>query len=188
MTLTKTRIGSLAALGIVLAAFTVDRVFLSSETTAPRQAHAASEPPPPAPKASPAPAVRTPAEPAACPGRPSAASRLKALAEAENLDGTDFRDAFVPAPSWLAQLKTPEPVVEVVVQETNEAQEFAQRHTLTAVIVIAGGGGAVVNGKTVHVGEELDGFRLVRLTPTSALFQGAKDQVEVSLPPPIGRR
>jgi hypothetical protein len=187
MTLTKTRIGSLAALGIVLAAFTVDRVFLSSETTAPRQAHAASEPSRPAPKAAPAPAVSPPAEPAAGPGRPSAVSRLKALAEVESLDGTDFRDAFVPAPAWLAQLKTPEPVVEDV-QETNEAQEFAQRHTLTAVIVIAGGGGAVVNGKTVHVGEELDGFRLVRLTPTSALFQGAKDQVEVSLPPPIGRR
>jgi hypothetical protein len=187
MTLTKTRIGSLAALGIALAAFTVDRVFLSSETTAPRQAHAASESPPPAPKAAPAPAVRAPAEPAPGPTCPSAASRLKALAEVENLDGADFRDAFVPAPAWLAQLKTPEPVVEVV-QEKNEAQEFAQRHTLTAVIVIAGGGGAVVNGKTVHVGEELDGFRLVRLTPTSALFQGAKDQVEVSLPPPIGRR
>jgi pyruvate/2-oxoglutarate dehydrogenase complex dihydrolipoamide acyltransferase (E2) component len=186
MKLTKARIGSLAALGIVLAAFAVDRVFLSSETTAPRQAHAASEPLPPAPKAAPAPAVQAPAEPAAGPARPSAASRLKALAGAENLDIADFRDAFVPAPAWLAQLKTPEPPVHV--QETDEAQEFAQRHTLTAVFVIPGGGGAIVNGKTVSVGEELDGFRLVRLSPNSALFQGAKDQVEVSLPPPTRRQ
>lgn len=43
---------------------------------------------------------------------------------------------------------------------------------------------AIVDGKPLRVGETLDGFRLIRITPCTAEFQRGRDRVTLIIPPP----
>jgi len=175
MQLSKTQKIYLALGVIAVAAFVVDRVFLGSGSRGPAPARAAADTPGPA-AAQPPPA---PAPPLAVPrsDRPSLADRLDALAKDADVDVGRMRDAFVPPPSWIAVTKSPEP--EVV--EPSAAEKFAASHTLTAVLLAGKGGCAVVNGKVIQVGQEVDGFELVSLARECAVFQGGQERVELRL-------
>ena len=183
MTLTKKHKLYLALLALAIVGFMVDRLFLSSGVASPKQAKAAPTAP-----ATVAPAVTTvvslvASTPAAGKSEASGdsaivADRLKALAKTLNLDPTEVRDAFKPSEDWTMSAPPPEPVA---ASQPKARADFARHHKLTAVLLSKAGGCAVVNGKVVEVGQELDGYRLVGLEANSATFKSADDRVELGL-------
>jgi hypothetical protein len=182
MTLSRKHKLLFAVLGVAVAALLVDWLFLRDETTGPSQAQASVNAPAVVPEAAPPdPVPEPPAAAAATPDteQPPLADRLRKVAETLGLDPTDMRDAFVPPEDWLSELKPPE----AVAPQRDLAGEFAQEHRLTSVILIGTGGSAVVDGRAIRVGQELDGFRLTRLTPGGAVFQSGDSQVELRLRP-----
>ena len=183
MTLTKKHKLYLALLALAIVGFMVDRLFLSEGVASPKQAKAA-----PAAPATVAPAVTTvqalvASTPAAGKSEASGdsaivAERLKALAKTLNLDPAEIRDAFKPAEDWTMSAPPPEPAA---APQPKARPDFARNHKLTAVLLSKGGGSAVVNGKVVEVGQELDWYKLVGLEANSATFQSADDRVELGL-------
>jgi hypothetical protein len=173
MKLSKSKVISLAALGLAVAAMLVDRLVVGPDAAAPKSAEATIASRPAAPAAPAAPATTVPAS---APIR--LADRLKVLAEAPNLDPLHARDAFVPPESWLAQPKTPETAA--AAPAADPAEKFIHEHKLTSVLTAGDGGIAMVNGKVLRVGQEVDGFKLVRLEPGCAVFRGG-DDVDVKL-------
>jgi len=182
MTLSTSHKALFAVLALAVAALLFDWIFLRGGAAGPTQANASVgaveevEPPPP---------PASPSEPPAGAGEkpdtepPPLADRLQTVARTLALDPTRMRDAFVPSEDWLSELKPPEPVA----APPDPAEGFGQRHSLSSVILMGAGGSAVVDGRAVRVGQELDGFRLLRLTPTGAIFQSGDRQVELRLRP-----
>jgi hypothetical protein len=188
MKLSKSKLALLAMLGLAVAAFLVDRFVLGtagpskaagSNEAAPKTVGAAAAGPAsaaPTPAAKPVEAVETSRPPAG----PSVADRLKALASRmPNLKGAAARDALALPASWVTTVKTPD---DPVPPATDPAGRFLQEHRLTAVLIADNGGLAIINGKPIRVGEEIDGFRLLRLAPGYAVFQFGADGIEVKLP------
>jgi hypothetical protein len=97
--------------------------------------------------------------------------RLKAVAQAQGLDGsTPVTDAFRPSPTWVPPKPDKSATPDAAPLETRE-QLFVRTHTLTAVVV-GRNGFALVDGKLLRVGQELEGFRLVSVDKKSATFAG----------------
>jgi hypothetical protein len=63
----------------------------------------------------------------------------------------------------------------------DEAGEF-QAHKLQAVMKRTNGGIAIVDKKTVRVGQTFEGFRLVAVKDRSAIFRRGELRVELKLP------
>jgi hypothetical protein len=189
MKLSKSRIVLLAMLGLAVAAFLVDR--LVSGAAGPTKAAGSSEAAPTkaagAAAAGPASAAAAPvakpaetAEPSRTPSTTSVADRLKALASRmPNLKGAAARDALALPSSWVVTVKAPD---DPIPPATDPTGRFLQDHRLTAVLIADNGGLAIVNGKPIRAGEEIDGFRLIRLAPGFAVFQFGADGIEVKLP------
>ena len=70
----------------------------------------------------------------------------------------------------------------MVEDRPDAAREFLQRHRLTAVMRQTGGGVAIIDQKTVAVGQSLDGFRLVAVKERSAVLRRGQHRVELRLP------
>jgi hypothetical protein len=182
MTLTRSRKIVLAVLGVAVAALLVDRLALAPSASGPKQAQAR-----PTPgggtaevQAAPSPAAATPS---ATETDPALAERLEATAERFQLDPEALRDGFIPAQAWLEELvePVPEAAPDPVEPQASPAEQFAEQHTLTSVILTSGGGSAVIDGKVVPVGQAIDGFTLVRLTRSSAVFAADGAEVELRL-------
>ncbi len=181
MTLTRSRKMILAILALAVAALVTDRLFLSGGTGPQR----ASASPAAAETRSGAAAPASPETEPPAPAQkgPRLATRLQAIAEQLDLDAAGARDAFTLPPAWLNELQDPptasqEPEPE---PEPDPAARFAEHHTLTSVILTADGGSAVVDGKVVPMGQAIDGFTLVRLTRSTAVFEADGQQVELRL-------
>jgi hypothetical protein len=110
---------------------------------------------------------------------PVISKRLKALATGEDLDPARVREAFAPSDEWLAVLSAPK--VAVPLPQADLAAEFTRKHKLTSVLMAGSAGCAVVDGKIVTIGQELDGFRLAGLAPECAVFQAVQGPVSVTL-------
>ena len=86
-------------------------------------------------------------------------------------------DAFQPGSGWvtpdLAQPAPPDADVRV--------ETFAKRRVTSLVAGGRGRGGAMVDGRMVHVGQSLDGFTLVSVDSQSAFFEGRSVRVRLSL-------
>lgn len=201
MVLSKSQISLLAVLGMSVVGMLVDWFILPSSDSLPPAKAAASAP---APRAqAPAPSAATPAVPsaaaapagaspaAAAPakaaGAPAAsvpgavriplAERLKALA-LEDRDPTAIREAFAPSAAWLASLEVAKPGG---VPRPDSAVDFSRQHKLTSILRRGSAGSAIVDGKVVEIGEQVDGYRLIGLTADSAVFQSPRQQKEVKL-------
>jgi len=184
MTLSRSRLIVFAVLAIAVTALLVDRLVLAPSATAPRQAGAA----PTAgahQAAGGADPVTNIAATADADPRFQLAQHLEEVAGRFELDAGALRDGFVPAPSWMTDLveppPPPEPEQEAAPPEVSPTVQFAERHTLTSVILISGGGSAVIDGKVVPLGQVIDGFQLVRLTRRSAVFASDGQEVQLSL-------
>ncbi|MCX5654453.1 MAG: hypothetical protein NTY65_07380 [Planctomycetota bacterium] len=186
MVLSKSQISLLAVLGMSVIGMLVDWFILpSSDSLAPAKA-AASAPAPPA-AAAPVGASPAAAAPAKAAGAPAAsvpgavriplAERLKALA-LEDRDPTAIREAFAPSAAWLASLEVAKPGG---VPRPDSALDFSQQHKLTSILRRGSAGSAIVNGKVVEIGEQVDGYRLIGLTADSAVFQSPRHPKEVKL-------
>ena len=62
------------------------------------------------------------------------------------------------------------------------AEGFESLHRLEAVLAADSYSMAVVNGRTVHLGETLDGFTLVAVKDRSAVFERGGERVTLILP------
>jgi hypothetical protein len=91
------------------------------------------------------------------------------------------RDAFAPPESWLVLPKPAEAPAVAVAPADDPAEKFAREHKLTSVLLTGSGGIAIVNGKVLRVGQEVDRFRLLRLEPGYAVFHGCDDDIDVKL-------
>jgi len=187
MSLTRSRKIVLVILAVAAIALLVDRLVLAPSATGPKHARAAptSGAGPTGNKAASAP--DSPASPGAD-TRPRLADRLQTLGEQFEMDPDDLRDGFIPADAWLEELvekeveaPPPPPEPEVSEPQVSAATQFAEQHTLTSVILTSSGGSAVIDGKVVPVGQAIDGFRLIRLTHSSAVFEAGDETVELRL-------
>jgi len=182
MTMTRSRKICLVVLGLAVVALGTDRLFLGG----PGRPRAASASVLPTTEGA---APATPQDAWAAPTAerpPTLASRLEAAVEPFAVDPTKMRDAFTIAETWLPELQEPAPAPTTESPEPAEPQPtagevFATRHTLTSVILTSRGGSAVVDGKIVPLGQAVDGFTLLRLTPESAIFGADGDEVELRL-------
>ncbi|MEO1279191.1 MAG: hypothetical protein AAFV77_09565 [Planctomycetota bacterium] len=59
---------------------------------------------------------------------------------------------------------------------------FASDHTLSAVVTSGAVGVAMVNGRAVRIGDEISGYRLIRVDTRSAEFQAGEEVVRLDLP------
>jgi len=164
---------------MALVAFGVDRLFFPSEAMKPASAVASSAQPVAEPKAAAGPAASP--DPPPAPRLPVISERLKALATRQK-DGGDpacLREAFAPSDEWLAVLSAPK--VAAPLPQADLAADFTRKHKLTSVLMAGSAGCAVVDGKIVRIGQELDGFRLDSLAPDCAVFQAVQGPVSVTL-------
>lgn len=164
-----------AVLIVGVAALAVDRMFLQPEQTVagrlPPEHYALSRPagtPDPGPESRLAASVSNP--------RAVVADRLEELARTRGLDLERVPDAFIPPTEWLT-VETPE----VRPASRMSAETFVRTHVLTGVMAAAGGGYAIVDGKTLFIGMKLDGFTLVGVSERSAILESDGEKVELML-------
>jgi hypothetical protein len=187
MALTKERKMILVVLGLAVGAFLVDRLVLDSGFSEPAQAQASE-----AVAISQAPilAGRTPAaEPVAPQADPAVAAqvaladRLAQLQDSKGFTLTKINDAFA-RPGGLAPPADlpndrPEPSAAASAAET-----FQKTHRLMAVVASERGHMAIINGRTVRVGQSLDGFELLSVEQRSVLLGKDSVRVQLKLDPP----
>ncbi len=108
----------------------------------------------------------------------SVAQKLRqAVGDLAVTDPSMARDAFAPGEGW----RTTTLVQGVVTDNTSSrlAAEFKSRHKLEAVLALGDNQYAVIGGQTLHIGQELDGFKLVAVYARSAIFESGGIRVEV---------
>lgn len=118
-------------------------------------------------------------------------TRLRAFAEERGLPATPAFDAFDPALDWV-EVKVDQPVETAAKPVRDPVDEFRKAHELIAVMAQQDGGIAVVSagGATkgperkvyVRVGQTMDGFTLMSVTRTTAVFESDGKTAELTLP------
>jgi hypothetical protein len=204
---TKSQKISGAVLGLAAVAFCVDRFVLGSgdkaaaaasdEYAVNRSSSSSSSSSSTTPATPAGPKKPASAAAVAAKGQPlTLASRLSAMAEARGFAYETVGDAFRPSEAWLAASRPPDaakpavaagdntPAAERVVPKVDYGSLFRTKHTLTAVMTRQRGGMAIVDGKTVRVGQTIDGFRLTHVGINEATFEGKETQVTLRLPEP----
>jgi hypothetical protein len=180
--LTKKQISMIAVLGMSVIGFLVDKVLLDSASpktaraAAPAAARVASDRAPAAGLVKLAGAPQLPVPGAT---RTPLAERLEALTLPDG-EPTGIREAFAPSAAWLASLEEVKPKPSGA-REPDSTADFVRQHKLTSVLRRGNVGSAVVDGKVVEIGEQLDGYRLTGLTADSAVFQSPRHPKEVRL-------
>ena len=174
-----------AVLALAVAAFVVDRWVIGHEDDGPQATASANAPRhasgptrrPVARPARPAAAVAAAAPEASLGNVAALAERLKCAAAKQKLAlDRPVHDAFRPPQAWVGGT----PVV-TEDQMVVAAREF-QARKLTAVIMRPSGRGlAIVNEKTLAIGQSLDGFTLVAVREHSAVFRRGTQRVELRL-------
>ncbi|KPK79719.1 MAG: hypothetical protein AMJ81_12905 [Phycisphaerae bacterium SM23_33] len=176
MTVSKTEKVYLGVLAMALGALVIDRTFLGSSQVTPSQAAAQqAAPSPQPPQAAPVPPPG-PDEPAA-PESPALAARLREAAGAEKPDYANVRDVFALSQGWLAELESP-----ATQPGTSAAKSVPARpvHKLMAVMVGGESSYAIIDGKCLLVGQEMDGLKLISVEQNSAVVEA--DGVRIQLP------
>lgn len=159
----------LGVLGLGLAVFLADRIYLGMNPAGPAQAEASEV----ADTTSVLPdrvAALSRGETAPIgAARPvnELARRFEAAKAAHLVKVEDVTDIFRPSQAWAG----PAPQTETPVDSDEiRADEFVQDHKLEAAVVSSGGGIAIVAGQCLRIGQELDGFKLVSVGKDSAVF------------------
>ncbi len=162
----KVFLGLLGSAGLILV---VDQVLL-----APPQVSQAGEAAPPPPTTAPA-ALTTP-QPTA--GTPSPSSEVvRTWNEQLGKATTDTADvAGVADPFSAAKAREPEPT------GIMGPVDFEREHKLTAVLAGGDIGVAMINGTSMRIGQEIAGYRLIRVDARSAEFRAGEFTVRLMLP------
>jgi hypothetical protein len=110
--------------------------------------------------------------------RANIANRLASVASRRGLGSDAVADAFRPAVSWYPEEQV---VVRPMVDAGSAGDRFRQAHQLNAVM--AGSRSfALVDGRTLLVGQKMDGFTLISVSETGAMFESDRGRVELTLP------
>ncbi len=173
MTLSKSQGVYIAIMVIAVVALLIDRTLLQPE---PAQAATFQYAVPPSardPVDLEAPRSEGPA-----PRQVAIARKLEQVAEQRGLDPTGVIDAFRPSPMWLelGEVQVDDVQAEVLVER------FRKAHTLAAVMGSGDEGWAIVDGRTLLIGEVLDGFTLVSVGRRSAVLESGDARVLLTLP------
>ena len=166
-------------LGLALAVFVADRVFLGLSPSSAGETASSAAPQTPGP--GPSTSGRSPQGAGAglsLDAGPGLADRLEELAARHEWDAQTVRDAFRAPASWIAK---PTPAVAKPNSDELRARRFRERYKLSATAVTGGGGIAIINGQCLAVGQELDGFKLVAVDRSSATFLRNKVRVRLAL-------
>lgn len=115
----------------------------------------------------------------------SLATRLTTVAQSTGTFSPNaIRDVFRPADIWL-------PKAVGTVSTVTSADKFVAEHKLSTISVNATGGGvAIVDGKLLHLGAKIDGYKLVAINQQSVIFQssdGAQAQLKLTSEIAAGR-
>jgi len=181
MKLTRSQKMYSSVLGLCLAAFALDQTLLG-----PDEAGATETPMP----VHPAPVVSPPGVGGNDEVRDfvipefTLASRLEEMAAEYELDPLQVEDAFRPSTSWLPERPVEEPVSTDDWESAAEAARFIERHRLSAVMANGRAGYAIVDGKRLRIGQQLDGYTLVEVGPRSATLEAHGRRIELTLPQP----
>lgn len=165
------------ALGIAVAAFVIDRLFLG----APQSAEAR--------QISPDPKAARPASARAKKAQNQPLIADPSLAWLEKLATTGTpRDVFAP-PDWLEKQRQEAEAAAAAARQAEgpqpgSAEAFEAAHRLQATTVMGNGGLAVVDHQCLSVGETLDGFRLARVEAGWVQFVRGAERATLSLPTP----
>lgn len=109
----------------------------------------------------------------------SVAEQLLGYQQAHAVELTEIRDVFkMPASMDHSAVASEKPAV----VEVNAAERFQQEHRLNGVMVADRRGKAIVDGKIVHLGQTLDGFKLVAVDHEIAVFESGTGQVVLRIP------
>ena len=168
----------MAVLGLGLAALVGDRVLLSESQTGPQTATASPVSRTPGHSADPRPAqvhADSPGEAALVSG--SLAAKLENVRVGQSLDPAAARDAFCASQQWLDDLTPDKPESSDEVR----AQAFLRNHRLKAVVKFDRGGAAIIDDSYLFLGQELDGFRLIRVSDRTATLVSGSAKVTVSM-------
>src|SRR5579862_698933 len=167
------------ALVLALLAFVVDRCFFSPASASAKPIAAV-------------PAIIAPVAPQAAAPNKIPASKAAVSPSADDLtDLSDFssrvraaatdpspRDPFAPTGAWLERIER-----KARQGKAGASDLFRNHHHLSACMVGGQSGFAIVDGKTVAIGQSIDGFRLIAIHEQSVEFESAQDRVSLKLPP-----
>ena len=181
MNKTRERAILVGVLGLAGVGLLFDRVVLSSGVTGPSESSAGVLSPAPellliTPDASapdqPANTVQTPAS--------QLAERLRAVRASEAVSDFDSgRDAFVPDKHWGGKQQAVQAPIDD--DKKRDAEAFGQAHRLDAVMVIGDQRCAVIDGRTLFVGQSLDGFELLEVNERTAVFESNGLRVKIGI-------
>jgi hypothetical protein len=107
---------------------------------------------------------------------PSLASKLKSFETSHKIDIP--ADAFKPSSIWAAT----KPKVEAFIASAQAADAFKGTHQLSAVLVAGTRSEAIIDGRTVALGQTVDGYKLAAVTPKTAMFVSGGNKVLLRVP------
>ncbi len=175
MKLSKQQKSAVAILAIALLALVVDRAFLGGGSV-PAGASASSTEAP----AEPIPEAADPPDPDSEPPTIRLAQRLETLWSERNPDMSRARDVFSLPASWLADVRPATPV-DRPPPEQDAVTVFTANHQLRGVVITDQARCVTVDDRVLHLGDELDGFKLVAIEEDSATFEAGGRQVTLTL-------
>jgi len=173
----------LGALGLAIAVFVADRIFPGGTPAGPDEVEATvtSESPEmiqvDEANSQPDEEIR------AAEVRSVLAKRLDTVARTQRLSTAKVKDAFCPSSSWVGSQRTKTVVDQEPQVKSLEAraQEFAEAHQLQAVAVSSGRSLAIIDGRCLQIGQQIDGFALVSITDNAATLscEGVKVTLKI---------
>ncbi len=103
-------------------------------------------------------------------GRWALADRFEEIAKKHGLEITGVRDAFRPAESWVGKAPKKQQEAKPVDPDKARVEKFIKSHQLQGVVIADKSRGAIINGKYLIIGQEMDGFRLVEVNKNSVMM------------------
>lgn len=111
---------------------------------------------------------------------PSLAQRLReAVSDQPHTGSSPTRNAFTTSPGWHTDAGSEDSTTHNAPDHL--VQEFQSKHPLDAVLVVGDERYAVIGGRTLNIGQTLDGYTLVAVQERSATFQGGGIRMEVGI-------
>lgn len=177
MILTNKQKMSAVVLVVAVAALFVDRVIIGSNASTPSRATAQT----PADNSRPSQVgggeARADLQRHSITLKPSGGNRLAAVASQQGVDPKNVHDAFAPHHAWAQPRR-----VGSSQAAGDPVQQFQKTYQLIALIKEDNVGFAIVNDRTLRIGQTIDGFRLVAVGKQSAIFESGDDhRVELKL-------
>ena len=172
MTLTKSQKVYVAILVIAAVALLIDRTLLQ-----PAPVHASASQYAISPSTRGSDDLELPRSEGPAPRQVAIARKLEQIAERRGLDPTGVIDAFRPSQMWLQFGEVPVGTAPADLLP----ERFRKAHTLEALMESGEEGWAIVDGRTMFIGQVLDGFTLISVGQRSAVLESGAIKVVLTL-------